>query len=433
MHASLGTLCTSLDTLATAVLSNWADERTLQEAHGWNHPVLTRHDLAAIPQGLATRVREADLDELDPKIVKLLNDVPRKLALVASTTVPYMFNGNGHQAIPAYLGTLEWLTQLLEPVLSWAVVTNVKALPVQTARRLRNLQAEVDQININKEGLTAQIAMINDATVAAESLPADLQTLQEARERIEVLYQASTKSFSHVEEYEKTAEGASKRITAFDEHAKKIVEQCEEAYRITTTKGLAGAFDQRAKRLGWSMWMWVGGLIIALVTGAYLGAHRIDTLSTLLAGPELHWGPITIHLVLSLLSVSGPLWFAWLATKQIGQRFRLAEDYAFKASVAKAYEGYRKEANRIDPEFESRLFSSALTRLEEAPLRLVQDGGHGSPLQEIMGSEAFQKLAASVPDFRDRFIELAKHGITSISSKKIAPVPDSGVASVKAD
>jgi hypothetical protein len=34
-------------------------------------------------------------------------------------------------------------------------------------------------------------------------------------------------------------------------------------------------------------------------------------------------------------------------TRQVGQLFKLAEDYAFKASISRAYEGYRKEANRM--------------------------------------------------------------------------------------
>lgn len=33
------------------------------------------------------------------------------------------------------------------------------------------------------------------------------------------------------------------------------------------------------------------------------------------------------NVILSLLSIGAPIWFAWLSTKQIGQRFRLAEDY----------------------------------------------------------------------------------------------------------
>ena len=67
-----------------------------------------------------------------------------------------------------------------------------------------------------------------------------------------------------------------------------------------------------------------------------------------------------------------------------GERFRLSEDYAFKASVSKAYEGYRREAANLDEAFAARLFSSALTRLDEAPLRLVETENHGSPWHELI-------------------------------------------------
>lgn len=130
-----------------------------------------------------------------------------------------------------------------------------------------------------------------------------------------------------------------------------------------------------------------------------------------------------MQIALSLLSVGAPLWFAWLATKQIGQRFKLAEDYGFKASVAKAYEGYRKEAARIDEAFEARLFASALTRLEEAPLRLVGNTEHGSPWHELISSDAFQEALKFIPGFRDKFIEVAKAGLSKVSgdSTKLAP------------
>ncbi|MNY46132.1 hypothetical protein D3C86_1812830 [compost metagenome] len=76
----------------------------------------------------------------------------------------------------------------------------------------------------------------------------------------------------------------------------------------------------------------------------------------------------------------------------MGQRFRLAEDYAFKASVAKAYEGYRNEALALNnPEFAGRLFGVALERLEEAPLRLVaNDPMHATPFQELIASSGFR-------------------------------------------
>ena len=126
-----------------------------------------------------------------------------------------------------------------------------------------------------------------------------------------------------------------------------------------------------------------------------------------------NWGGIAVQAVLSLLSVGAPLWFAWLATKQVGQRFRLAEDYAFKASVAKAYEGYRKEAARIDPAFEHRLFDSALTRLDEAPLRLVETGTHGSPWHELANSEAVRRTFDAAPEFRDKITDLLREAIAA--------------------
>jgi hypothetical protein len=150
---------------------------------------------------------------------------------------------------------------------------------------------------------------------------------------------------------------------------------------------LAGAFDQRASRLQWSIRLWTLGLLAALSSGAYLGSLRVKVLSDAISQPVADWGIIWMHVILSLLSIGAPLWFAWLATKQIGQNFRLAEDYAFKASVAKAYEGYRKEAVQIDPAFAARLFSSALDRLEEAPLRFVEHATHGSPWHEFFSSK----------------------------------------------
>ena len=105
---------------------------------------------------------------------------------------------------------------------------------------------------------------------------------------------------------------------------------------------------------------WVGGLALALVAGSFLGAEKLVSLSAELASDSPKWGLIVTQVLLAVLSIGAPLWFSWLATKQIGQRFRLSEDYAFKASVAKAYEGYRKEAAKLDPEFSAKLFGSAL-------------------------------------------------------------------------
>ncbi len=104
-----------------------------------------------------------------------------------------------------------------------------------------------------------------------------------------------------------------------------------------------------------------------------------------------------LQATLTALGVFAPLWFAWISTKQIGERFRLSEDYAFKASVSKAYEEYRREAANLDEAFAARRFSSALTRLDEPPLRLVEAENHGSPWHELIKG-IFSSRAKNVAD-----------------------------------
>jgi hypothetical protein len=127
------------------------------------------------------------------------------------------------------------------------------------------------------------------------------------------------------------------------------------------------------------------------------------------------WG----NLAFSVLSLAAPVWLGWVATKQINQRFKLAEDYAFKATVASAYEAWKAEAKKHDKAFEQRLFSSALSRLEEAPLRFVETESYGSPWHEFTSSPAFAKALDTLPDLRasyDRFATAAGSAASSAGS-----------------
>lgn len=128
-----------------------------------------------------------------------------------------------------------------------------------------------------------------------------------------------------------------------------------------------------------------------------------------------------IQMVLSLLTVGAPVWLAWLATKQISHIFRLEQDYGFKASFAKAYEGYRAEAVRLDPQFEARLFASALQRLDENPLRLVADNQAGSPLNDFLQQPWLQNLMTSDSSIKNNVIEfLKKHPANDAGSPSAA-------------
>ncbi|MFW1947812.1 hypothetical protein ACG907_07855 [Acinetobacter bereziniae] len=405
MHDSLISLCDALDELANVVKKSWGDDRLLKNVYGWNHPALNRHDLADIPQELSLKIRKSEVNEIDEEFLNKLVVIPERIREMYPETIPHMFNGNGYQAIPAYLATLEWIENIVNPLFSWEVLIDTKALPAALTRKLRGIQAELNSLIPNKNTISQQIDLIKEATEAAESLPADIQSLKEARHKVSELEKESSFDRKKVTEHKSSIEAQLKMINELHDQAQQLVEKCEEAYRITTTKGLAAAFDQRAIDLKNSMRFWVGGLLFALGVGAWIGHERIQTLTTSLSAPTLNWGVVGIQIILSMTSVIAPLWFAWLATKQIGQRFRLAEDYDFKASVAKAYEGYKKEAAKIDAEFEARLFNVALTRLEEAPLRLVESKNHGSPTHEFLETTGLNKLGEQIAKTAENAVE----------------------------
>jgi hypothetical protein len=417
-------ICTALDALGAAALAGWSNDQTLSDLLGWNFPVVNRHDIAGAATRLAAEIRAADISGLDASTLKRIADVPMRLQHLQSQVIQHLYNGNGHQAYLAYMGTLQAVRDVLAPHLEWQRITDNKTMPAAIARRLKYLQTAVDQINPDRQKLEQQIREIQEAHSVAESLPVDLQALTESRERVARLAAEANTSASAAEKAKADCDAQLQQMRAAAEAADKLKAQCEEAFRITTTKGLSAAFDQRAKALATSMWWWVGGLALSLAIAVYLGAERVTLLNSALTAPTISWGTVWMHLLLSLASVAAPVWFAWLSTKQIGQRFRLAEDYAFKASVAKSYEGYRREAAELDEDFSARLFDSALTRLEEAPLRLVETHTHGSPWQEFAASDAFKRAMEVVPGFKERLLQLVPKASVPVTQPSAASSAD---------
>lgn len=254
--------------------------------------------------------------------------------------------------------------------------------------------------------LSNQVRTINDAHQAALELPTDLQMLTDAKKEVETSRANAASSAKQASDGLEKINKAVAEITGASAESDKLLANIAGAYSAATTTGLAASFAERAKSLGTTTWVWVGLLVSALLAGAAIGYFRLQTMQQLMSKPAITVEFLWLNAAMSFLAIAAPVWFAWLATKQIGQRFRLAEDYAFKAAVARAYEGYRREAARLDPQLESRLFASALDRLDEAPLRFISTDEFSSPYQEMLSSPAFQRALEKFPDIRKTMLEL---------------------------
>lgn len=411
MKASVAAAADALDQLANAILNSFGDDRPLNEIWDWNLPPLTRQDIAELPSELAVRLRTLPDSGVSNELDGALARVPERVTRLVGNAIPNLPGSNAIHVVPQIRQLVGWIEGGLPPPVpsktsvDWKEADERKLMPPELLKRLRSIEASLKAIEPRTGKLGEQVAAIEAAHSAAESLPTDLATLEEARTEVESARTATADASAQVAAALQEATDTKAKIAEQEKEAAQLVKNCGEAYRVTTTKGLAAAFDTRARWLNVSVVLWVIGLLIALGVGALLAWRRLQSIEELLkanASAENLW----LHVVLAVLSVGAPVWFAWIATKQIGQRFRLAEDYAFKASVAKAYEGYRREAARIDPQFEARLFSSALTRLEEAPLRLVEHESYGSPWHELTASPAFQKALSIVPDLKAKYLSL---------------------------
>ena len=421
MDTAFEALVNTLDATATAVIAIADNSTALNMAHGWNMPGITLADLGKYASQLATDIREFGDDKLEAEDVMRLATMTMQVEYMRVNTVPQIWGANGPLAISAYVTTMTGVREKLRALMPQTTEVDPRTLPARLAKRIARLNAELDAVIVDRDTLTARMQMIDDAHETAESLPEDLASLKEAREKIGKMASDALLDSGQISKQEHAAAAAIEAINALQVEAQKLVDQCGEAYSVTTSKGLAGAFDQRAIGLTRSMQLWVVALVTSLIVAAVLGGQRVDLLSRTLAATDPQWGVIALNFALSLLSVGAPLWFAWVATKQVGQRFRLAEDYGYKASIAKAYEGYRREAAKLDPAFEARLFGSSLARLEEAPLRLIEEASHGSPLHEFMSSKKAQDVMATVPALRQKLTELMAEVQQTILAKSSKP------------
>ncbi|HBD1906694.1 hypothetical protein J5I13_12970 [Escherichia coli] len=439
MNEKLNQLKEKLDNLHTTISAISFPQQDFIDVNNYQYPFLHSEDLVSFPKMLSEKIgkmtkfepSEHDVEIIDSIIYSLDKAQPNLNHLNHSNT-----NVSG-PAIASYFVSMLYISTEINELFSFEVLNNKELLPKKIINRLGLYQSNLQTIEEKSGDLDSKINVINEAYDAAESLPTTLKSLRETNEKINQLNELSEKNADSINErleqakldgkelndikntiaqlHKNVAKEANDYLAELKVEAQGYIDKCEEAFRTTTSKGLAGAFEDKARKLNASIRLWVAGLIAALGAGAVVGYTRLHALEAYLSNPNASGIKLTIQLILSILSVGAPLWFAWLATKQIGQRFRLAEDYEFKASVSKAYEGYRREAMQLDSDFSQRLFGNALTRLEEPPLRFVEETAHSSPIMEMLSSDGFKSLVEKGGDKMDAV--LGKAGLTR--TKKI--------------
>ncbi len=365
---------------------------------------LDKNDLARMAKLIAEKIDSVNWDESE-STAEIFIDLAPKVEVATQMVVPQLFSGfQASESIVAFLYSVD---VQIEALVSPSQIKSSLSLPTAFRRDVNTAQLRLKTVTDSIQGVEEKIRSINSAYDAAERLPTTQEDLAQAMREIEASKLESTKLDATTRLTADNVEQLKSKLVAANVEAEAVLSKVQAAYRAATSQGLAQAFSEKATSLNSSMQKWVLVLLIALVVTGLLAHSRFPAILQAVAGKP-DWGVIFLNLILGVLSVAPPIWVAWVATKQIGQRFRLAEDYGYKAALSAAYEGYRNEAAKLDPLFEAQLFATALGRLDELPIRLVEPEIHGSPWHELLTSEEFKSAAASFPNLKDRVIAILR-------------------------
>lgn len=391
------------------------------ESNRWHDPAINGEDLSYEAHSILNLLEKYDYD-FDLETLPT-GDIGKRLDHLATILIPHL-QQDADRGVASYMTTIGSIKDWLKATAKIPESSEVSLSLVRERKRVRALSALLNELEPKTNNLGEIVEKIIAAHEAADALPTDLESLAESRDKMRTLVNGVTSDVGAIATHLESAKKAKDNLDEMSSNASSIITRCQSAYSAATSVGLAAAFQERAKHLQLIGGAWVLGLIVALIVGAKFGTSQLSRTSDLLANGNASGWVIALSALLSLLSLGAPIWFAWISTRQVGQNFRLAEDYAFKASVSRAYEGYRSEAARIDADLEAKLLESALSRLDEQPLRLVETASPSSPLAEILQSEAVRSAIKIVPNFASEVKTLAAR-LLPVSPLAITPKPKS--------
>lgn len=392
---------------------------------GWPAAALDREDLVALTETIVQQIEALDWTKATSEVGSRLDALAARVNQAATITAPNLSSGpQGFEAISTLL------THIALRISALATPDQLKSgvvLPAAIRRSVDATMARLDQTVNRLTDIEDKAAAIERAYSAAESLDVTTHELDRANATVRKIAEEVAAQRQRAQDGMDQIKVYLEELSRNRQTAEEALQRIEHTFRSSTSRGLAYAFSDRAGKLGESVLIWMLALIASLFIAGVIGSDRFQAIQSGL-GVKPDWGVVTVNVVLAALGLSPAVWMAWVATKQIGQRFRLSEDYAYKASLSNAYEGYRAEAVQLDERFQAQLFGTALSRLDELPIRLVERDVHGSPLQDMLQSSGIKlPSTAPVPSLLDRILDIVglqrKKSVSSAPTEKVEIEP----------
>lgn len=233
-----------------------------------------------------------------------------------------------------------------------------------------------DELATVKEQVTADQAVISSLLTTANKNQGELK---QHADTLESLIESSQTS---LDEIAKQKAEADKQIATGTELLANANAQLTKALQDINKQGLAGAFAGQAAVVAGERRKWVVAFGISIAWLIYVAYYIVDN------SPGNGTPPLDPMIFLRGLPLAAPaIWLGWFAARQIGVLARIQQDYAYKASTAVAFEGYKKEVSGAsDQALSKQLLETAVTNFGENPVRLYdkKSDDHGHPIEALV-------------------------------------------------
>lgn len=210
----------------------------------------------------------------------------------------------------------------------------------------------------------------------------------------------------HLEESDAIARGHEKRVEDLETKLTELNDKAEKLLPGATSAGLASSFLKQKERFGAPQrrWLWtfmtcIALLILVAAPSYWAAVSGTDT--------TLNWDRIFLSMAMRLPIVIPLVWLAIYAGRNYMLSVRLEEDYAFKEAISMAFEGYKREMDKIgagdlnNPTPLTKLCLNVLSALAERPGRIYE--GHSKDItltnaaKDALQSEQLrQKIVAPI-------------------------------------
>lgn len=283
---------------------------------------------------------------------------------------------------------------------------------VETALRAVNDSAKAASqaaSNTDSAQKQAEKSSTDAAAVANEISEQHKMANQNAQDTKALLTQAQaaeanlTKVLEHLAKSDEISTGHEQRVEAIKAELQTLIARVEGLLPGATSAGLASSFNKQRARFtspqkNW-FWMFViciGGLVVVAVP-SFLSAIGWSGHPT-----DQTWNAAWRNFILRLPIVAPIVWLAIYAGRNYMMSLRMEEDYAYKEAISTAFEGYKREMEKItasdgeNPTPITILCTNILTAIAERPGRIYE------------GKQQDINLLTELRGFAERTADLSK-------------------------